>query len=84
MKVVFHLPPAFLHKEKVLKYSLYFVAKNLAMAEKQEKVAFYDYAGPFFLLWFFFIGVWVIQPRINKMFASEPAGQPPEPPGPEQ
>jgi hypothetical protein len=47
------------------------VARNLAMAEKQEKVEFYDYAGAFFLLWFFFIGVWFIQPRINRMFAAE-------------
>jgi len=33
-------------------YSLY-RSKNLAMAERQERVTFYDFAGPFLLLWFF-------------------------------
>jgi len=50
-------------------YVLYFVARSLRMAETQQNATFYDYSGPFFLLWFFPIGVWVIQPRINRMFA---------------
>lgn len=49
-------------------YCLYFVAKNMAMAEMGRRVSFYDYAGPFFLLWFFFIGVWIIQPRANRLY----------------
>ncbi len=48
-------------------YSMYFVAKTIKTAELQRKVSFGDYAGEFFLLWFYFIGVWVIQPKINKM-----------------
>jgi hypothetical protein len=31
-------------------------------------VSFYDFSGPFFLLWFFPIGIWIIQPRINRLF----------------
>ncbi len=48
-------------------YILGFTAKNLIMAERQTAVAFYDYAGPFFLMWFFPIGIWFVQPRVNRL-----------------
>ena len=48
-------------------YGIYFIAKNLVMAEKNETVKFDDFAGPFFLLWFFPVGIWFIQPRVNKL-----------------
>ena len=50
-------------------YMLYFDSKSLALVEKEKPVSFYDYAGPFFLLWFFPIGVWIIQPKINRLYA---------------
>ena len=50
-------------------YDLYFVSKSLALVEMGKLVSFYDYAGSFFLLWFFPIGVWFIQPRINRLHA---------------
>src|SRR5208337_4333136 len=34
-------------------FDLNFVSKSLALAETGRAVSFYDYAGPFFLLWFF-------------------------------
>ncbi len=49
-------------------YLLYFVSKSLVLAESGKPATFYDYSGPFFLLWFFPIGVWVIQPRINRLY----------------
>jgi len=49
-------------------WCLTFVAKSLKAAELQRPVTFRDYVGEFFLFWFFPIGVWFIQPRINKMF----------------
>lgn len=49
-------------------YNLYFVAKSLIIAETQKNASFYDYAGPFFLIWFFPIGVWFTQPRINQLY----------------
>jgi hypothetical protein len=49
-------------------YDLYFVSKNLVMVETGKRVTFYDYAGPFFLIWFFPIGIWFIQPRINRLY----------------
>ena len=48
-------------------YVLAFSAKNLIMAERQSLVSFFDYSGPFFLMWFFPIGVWFVQPRVNRL-----------------
>jgi hypothetical protein len=50
-------------------YLLYFVSKNLVLAETGKHVSFYEYAGPFFLLWFFPIGIWIIQPKVNRLYA---------------
>jgi len=49
-------------------YCLYFNAKALKAVELQRRVTFSDYAGEFFLIWFYPIGIWFIQPRINKLF----------------
>jgi len=54
-------------------YDLYFVSKSLALIETGDLASFYDYAGSFFLLWFFPIGIWYIQPRINRLYALPPA-----------
>lgn len=48
-------------------YSLYFVAKTLKSAELQREAHFSDYIGEFFLIWFFPVGVWFIQPRVNRI-----------------
>ena len=48
-------------------YSLYFVAKTIKTVELQRAVTFSDFAGEFFLIWFYPIGIWIIQPKINKM-----------------
>ena len=51
-------------------YSLRFVAKSLALQEECRFLTFRDYYPSFFLLWFFPIGVWWIQPKINKLYAA--------------
>ena len=48
-------------------YSLYFVAKTYKTAELQREVSFSDFAGEFFMIWFYFVGIWIIQPKINEM-----------------
>lgn len=48
-------------------YILYFVAKTFKTVELQREVSFSDFAGEFFMIWFYPIGVWIIQPKINKM-----------------
>ena len=49
-------------------YSLYFVAKTIKTAELQRKVRFGDFAREFFLLWFYFIGIWIVQPKVNGLY----------------
>ncbi len=48
-------------------YSIYFVAKTIKTAELQREVTFSDFVAEFFLVWFHFIGIWILQPKINKM-----------------
>lgn len=48
-------------------YSLYFVAKTFKTVELQREVKFSDFVGEFFMIWFYPIGIWIIQPKINKM-----------------
>lgn len=50
-------------------YCLYFIAKALKAVEWQKPVTFNDFAGEFFMIWMFPVGVWIIQPRINKLFS---------------
>ena len=52
-------------------YCLYFVAKTLKTAETQKVVGFGDFAGEFFLISLFPIGVWIVKPTINKMIDEE-------------
>ena len=48
-------------------HTLYFVAKTFKTVELQQEVRFSDFAGEFFMIWFFPIGIWIVQPKINKM-----------------
>jgi hypothetical protein len=48
-------------------YCLYFVAKTLKTVELQREVTFSDFLAEFFLVWFNFVGLWILQPRINKL-----------------
>lgn len=52
-------------------YSLYFVTKTFKTVELQKEVNFSEFAGDFFMMWFYFIGIWIIQPKINKMAENE-------------
>ncbi len=48
-------------------YTLYFAAKTIKSVELQREVKFADFAGEFFMIWFYPIGIWIIQPKVNKM-----------------
>lgn len=50
-------------------YSMYYSAKALKSVELQRRVNFGDCFGEIFLTWFFPIGVWILQPRINRIVA---------------
>ena len=48
-------------------YLLYFTAKTFKTVELQREVKFSDFVGEFFLILFYPIGIWALQPKINKM-----------------
>jgi hypothetical protein len=52
-------------------YCVYFTAKTIKSVELQREALFNDYIGEFFMIWFFPIGVWILQPRINTIMKSE-------------
>lgn len=66
--VIILIVPAHLFSMFCMFYLIYFCSKTLKTYELQKKVRFTDYAGEFVLLWFFPIGIWIIQPRINKIY----------------
>ena len=49
-------------------YALYFTAKTIKTAELQREVGFGDFIGEFIMLWFYFVGIWIIQPKVNKLY----------------
>jgi hypothetical protein len=49
---------------------LRFAAKTMKSVELGRLATFGDYAGEFFLIWFSPVGIWVIQPRLNKLIAN--------------
>lgn len=51
-------------------YDLYFVSRIFVMAETGRKASFSDYIGPLMLLWFYPVGIWIIQPRVNRLYLS--------------
>jgi len=48
-------------------FLIYFSARTLRTAELDRTAGVNDYIGEFFLFWFFPIGIWFIQPRINNI-----------------
>ncbi len=52
-------------------YVIYFVAKTIKTIELQREVTFSDFIGEFLLVWLYPIGIWFIQPKINKIIESE-------------
>jgi hypothetical protein len=49
-------------------YLLLRIAKHLSKMKNQKKLGFDDYIGNFIKLFFFPIGIWSIQPKINKLY----------------
>ncbi len=48
-------------------YCIYFCAKTLKTIILEREVSFGDFAGEFFMLWFWPIGIWILQPKINAI-----------------
>ena len=60
--------PTHLFSMFCIMYIMYFVAKTIKTSELKRKTSFSDYLGEFFLLWFYFIGIWYIQPKVNRLY----------------
>jgi hypothetical protein len=50
-------------------YPLYFVAKSLLIAEKRQPVTRKDYTLTLIFLVFSLVGIWLVQPRVNRLYA---------------
>ena len=51
-------------------YVLYFVSKLLVSVEKQQVAKFHEYFLTLLMILYFPIGIWFLQPRIQKIFSS--------------
>lgn len=52
----------------VISFYMYgFCGRAIKIAELKQPVNFGDALGEFFLVWFFPIGIWFLQPRINRI-----------------
>ena len=56
-------------------HNIYFAAKTIKTAELQRPTTFSDFIGEFFLIWFYPIGVWILQPRINSLHEHGPGSR---------
>lgn len=65
------LPALFLAAFISYIYVYYFAAKTIKTAETQKASKFGDFISEFFLIVFFPVGVWVLQPRINKIIEAD-------------
>lgn len=52
-------------------YSCYFIARCLKSNEKKHPAKFSEWIGYFFLILILPIGIWILQPKINKVFDEE-------------
>ena len=52
-------------------YCIYFVSKSLKSVALQREALAGDYIVDFILFWFFIVGIWFLQPTINKIFADD-------------
>lgn len=49
-------------------YIFYFTSKIFRTIELRKQITFKDHAGEFFLVWFYIVGIWILQPRINEIY----------------
>lgn len=66
-KLLFLIIPLHLFSMFCTFYLLYFVSKTFKTIELRRTVSFSDFIGEFFMIWFLPFGIWLIQPRINKL-----------------
>ncbi|MFD0976777.1 hypothetical protein [Salinimicrobium gaetbulicola] len=70
-KMLIFIIPMHLFSMFCMFYLLYFVSKTIKITELERPVTFSDFIGEFFMIWFFPIGIWFIQPRLNKIVSEK-------------
>jgi len=53
-------------------HNYYFTARSYKTAELQRKTTFGEYVGEFFMSWFLFVGIWIMQPKLNRWLVNGP------------
>lgn len=71
LSLFFMIIPLHLFTMFCIFYCIYFAARTFKATELQRPVTFPDFAGEFFMIWIFPVGIWFIQPRINKLIAKK-------------
>jgi len=51
--------------------TIIFASKIIAKIELRREVSFGDHINNLLLMFFFFVGVWILQPKINRLIATE-------------
>ena len=60
----------------VISFYMYgFCGRAIKIAELKQPIKFGDALGEFFLVWFFPIGIWFLQPRINRVVSGKTLGE---------
>ncbi|MFT5513765.1 MAG: hypothetical protein ACI8SE_002175, partial [Bacteroidia bacterium] len=52
-------------------YTYYHTAKTIKLVEKGNTQRKPEFIGEFFLIWFYYIGVWILQPKLNEMIEDD-------------
>jgi len=55
-------------------YVMYISAKIIKSIELNRNVSFGDFIGEFVMFWFYPIGIWFLQPKINRMIKDDTIG----------
>lgn len=69
--IILAIIPLHLFSIFAILYCFYFAAKVLKSAELGRMAKGDEFIGEFFLIWFYPVGVWLLQPRINNLVSSE-------------
>ena len=64
--IVFVIVPIHLFSIFGIFYTFYFAAKTIKTVELQREVKFSDFGSELVMIWVFPVGIWLIQPKINK------------------
>jgi hypothetical protein len=51
--------------------TIIFACKTIAKLELKREVSFGDYFNNLLLMFFFFVGIWFLQPKVNRLIAIE-------------